>query len=242
MKPNPICFTKQKFRFENEGERDFEKKRTNEITYTNLFSLLDVTLYIRASLLFSLYVFAMCVYLLSFCVSAFFFSPPFFFLSFVCPPSIYRDSKGVVSLFFSQLIRSWNSFRQFFLHNSVFHVEPWTTIQLFALFICSICFLNSLFLVCGIPTFPLFRPTFTKPCSLLSGRPVHGSGQIGFMLNRHPTRTDRVDKLSTHRRPRGWSVRVGWNTNKRWSGSGRSRDLENRGNPARKWRKSTKIF
>ena len=101
--------------------------------------------------------------------SLFVFPPLTFFFLFVCPPSIYRDSKGVVPLFFSQLIRSWNSFLQFFLHNSLFHVEPWTTIQLFALFICSVCFLNSLFLVCDIPTFLLFRPTFMKPCSLLSG-------------------------------------------------------------------------
>ena len=53
MKLDPICITKQKFRFENEGERDFEKKRTDEITYTNLCYLLDVTLSIRASLFFS---------------------------------------------------------------------------------------------------------------------------------------------------------------------------------------------
>ena len=53
MKPNPICFPKQKFRFENEGERDFEKKRTDEIPYTNLCSLFDITLSIRAFLFFS---------------------------------------------------------------------------------------------------------------------------------------------------------------------------------------------
>ena len=45
MKPNPICFPKQEFRFENEGDRDFEKKRTGEIPYTNLCSLLNFTLY-----------------------------------------------------------------------------------------------------------------------------------------------------------------------------------------------------
>ena len=47
MKLNPICFPKQEFRFENEGERDFEKERTDEIPYTNLCSLFDVTLSIR---------------------------------------------------------------------------------------------------------------------------------------------------------------------------------------------------
>ena len=52
--------------------------------------LLDVTLAVCASLFFVLYVFAMCVYLLSFCVSAFF---SFFFLFIVlCVPlSIYRE-------------------------------------------------------------------------------------------------------------------------------------------------------
>ena len=86
MKPNPSCFTKQKFRFENEGERDFEKKRTDEIPYTNLCSLLDVILSIRASLLFSLYVFAIYVLALFLCLCLLFLSSFFFFfLSYVLP-------------------------------------------------------------------------------------------------------------------------------------------------------------
>ena len=32
MKLDPICITKQKFRFENEGERDLEKKGTDDVT------------------------------------------------------------------------------------------------------------------------------------------------------------------------------------------------------------------
>ena len=40
MKPNPICFLKQEFKFKNEGERDFEKKRTNEITQNELLHFL----------------------------------------------------------------------------------------------------------------------------------------------------------------------------------------------------------
>ena len=36
MKPNPICITKQKFKFENEGEKEIEKKGIDEIPYTNL--------------------------------------------------------------------------------------------------------------------------------------------------------------------------------------------------------------
>ena len=152
-------------------ERDFEKKRTDEIQYTNLCSLLDITLSIRASLLFSLYVFDMCVYLLSFCVSAFFF---FFF--FLVSSSIYRetpkklqrDSKEVVPLFFSQLIRLWSSFCQFFsftIPNFMLSRDPLFSFWLFYLFRC---FLSSLFLVCDSPTFRLLRPNFIKPCSLLS--------------------------------------------------------------------------
>ena len=116
MKPNPISFPKQEFRFENEGERDFEKKRTDQIPYTNLCSLFDVTLSIRASLFFSS--FCLCYV----CVIALFlyFRLSLLFFSFFRVSSLYlqRDSKGIVPLFFSQLIRSWSSFRQFFLHNS----------------------------------------------------------------------------------------------------------------------------
>ena len=75
MKPNPICFPKQEFRFENEGDRDFEKKKTGEIPYTNLCSLLNFTLSIRASLFSFSFFSSFCiycgyVYLLSFCISA----------------------------------------------------------------------------------------------------------------------------------------------------------------------------
>ena len=118
MKPNPICITKQKFRFENEGERDLEKKRTDEIPYTNLcciFLLCLMLLSLSVPLFFSSpYVFAVCVYLLFF---FFFFVSPFFFL--VCD-SLYsqKNSKETVPLFSSQLISSWSSLSQFFFHNS----------------------------------------------------------------------------------------------------------------------------
>ena len=94
MKPNPICFTKQKFRFKNEGDRDFEKKRTDEISYTNLCSLLDVTLSIRASLLFSLYIFAMCV--LAFFLYLYLLFSLLFFFFYLC----------VLPLFIERLQRS----------------------------------------------------------------------------------------------------------------------------------------
>ena len=50
-------------------------------------------------------------------------------------------------------------------------------------------------------------------------RPIHESGRIGFGLNPHLTRPDQMDRLSTCRRPGGWSVRTGWNINERQSGS-----------------------
>ena len=112
MKLNPICFPKQEFRFENEGERDFEKERTDEISYTNLCSLFDVTLSIRASLLFSLCLCYVCVLTLFFCVSAF-----FFFLSlFSCAwlSLFIKIFQRNYSLIFSQLINSWSSLHQFF--------------------------------------------------------------------------------------------------------------------------------
>ena len=159
MKPNPICFTKQKFRFESEGERDFENKRTDEIPYTNLCSLLDVTLSICASLLFSLYVFAMFVYLL---LSLLFF--------FLVSSSIYRETPKKLFPYFSL---NWSDhgavFISFFFSttpNFMFSRDPLFSLFLFYLFRC---FLSSFFLVCDSPTFRLLRPNFIKPCSLLSG-------------------------------------------------------------------------
>ena len=45
MKPNPICFPKQEFRFENEGKRDFEnylKKGVRKILIVKEFLLGNV--------------------------------------------------------------------------------------------------------------------------------------------------------------------------------------------------------
>ena len=105
MKPNPICITKQKLLFENEGERererDIEKKGTGEIPYTNLccvFLLCFMLLSLSVPLFFVLSMSLLCVYLLSFSVSAslFFFSLPsslFFW--------IMADQLSFGSLFFS---------------------------------------------------------------------------------------------------------------------------------------------
>ena len=76
MKPNPICFPKQEFRFENEGDRDFEKKRTGEIPYTNLCSLLNFTLSIRASLFFLFFFSLLSVFTVGMCNCSLFVFPP----------------------------------------------------------------------------------------------------------------------------------------------------------------------
>ena len=65
MKPNPICFTKQKVNFEKEEERDLEKKGTGKIpiqTYCCVFLLFN------CSLLFSFFNFACKGCLFSFCL------------------------------------------------------------------------------------------------------------------------------------------------------------------------------
>ena len=123
MKLNPICFPKQEFRFENEGERDFEKERTDEIPYTNLCCIILLCLMLLSlpvPLFCFLSVFAMCVYLLSFFVSlpSSFFSPFFLFSFFRAGLSLFIEKfQRNCSLIFSQLINSWSSLRQFF-HNS----------------------------------------------------------------------------------------------------------------------------
>ena len=104
----------------------------------------------------------------------FFFSslrPLFFLFLFTCACFslfIERFQKNC-SLFLSQLIRSWSSFRQFFSSttpNFMFSRDPLFSLFLFYLFRC---FLSSFFLVCDSPTFRLLRPNFIKPRSLLSG-------------------------------------------------------------------------
>ena len=108
MKPNPICITKQKLLFENEGERererDIEKKGTSEIPYTNLccvFLLCFMLLSLSVPLSFVLSMSLLCVYLLSFSVSAFFFSslrPLFFFACWRL--FIYREVWETAPTFF----------------------------------------------------------------------------------------------------------------------------------------------
>ena len=115
--------------WEWEREREIEKKGTGEISYTNLccvFLLCFMLLSLSVPLFFVLSMFLLCVNLLSFSVSAFFFLPsvlPFLFLFFFFTCAYFslfiERFQRNCSLFFSQLIRSWSSFHQFFfLHNS----------------------------------------------------------------------------------------------------------------------------
>ena len=41
MKLNPICFTKQKFRFEEEGERERDFGRVKDFSWENIESKLE---------------------------------------------------------------------------------------------------------------------------------------------------------------------------------------------------------
>ena len=64
MKPNPICITKQKFKFENEGEKEIEKKGIDEIPYTNLCCIILLCLMLLSlpvPLFFILSLYLLCV-------------------------------------------------------------------------------------------------------------------------------------------------------------------------------------
>ena len=171
MKPDPICITKQKFKFENEGERDLEKKRTNKIPYSNLCCVFLLYLMLLSlsclSFFSSLYMSLLCVCTFSFFV---YLVSPFFFLLFFlfpCVPlSIYREIPKKLFPYFSL---NWSD------HGAVFVSFPSTTPNFmlsrhplfgFFLFYLFHYFLSSFFLVCDIPTFQLLRPNFIKPCSL----------------------------------------------------------------------------
>ena len=135
MKLDPICIMKQKIIFENEGERDFEKKRTNDIPYTNLSSLLDVTLSICAYLFFSS--FCLCCA----CVIALFFVFPFSFFLLLAEGSFYLQGslRNCSHLFCSSTDRLMGNFMDHYLF---YVLMPSPTFQPFGLF----CFQNFLFI------------------------------------------------------------------------------------------------
>ena len=144
MKPNPICFTKQKLLFENERERDREERDWWNSVYKpvlRISPLLYVALAVCASLFCSLYVFAVCLFALFFCICLFFSSlrPPFFFTCACLSLFIERFQRNC-SLLFSQLIRSWSSFCQFFPPQLLISCSAVTHFSAFFSFLCSITF------------------------------------------------------------------------------------------------------
>ena len=97
MKPDPICTTKQNFRFANEGERDFEKKRIDEIPYTNLCWVFFLCLMLL-SLAVPFFFFLLSISLLCVCTCSLFVYLPSFFC--VCSP-IYKGIEKQFSPFFA---------------------------------------------------------------------------------------------------------------------------------------------
>ena len=149
------------------------KSRIQTCVFLLCFMLLSVCVFLFCSL----YVFVVCVFAFFFCICLFFifcslpsvfsFSLPFF-STCACFSLFIKRFQRNCPLFFSQLIRSWSSFRQFFSSttpNFMFSRDPLFNLFLFYLFRC---FLSS-FLVCDSPTFRLLRPNFIKSRALLSG-------------------------------------------------------------------------
>ena len=160
-----------------EREREIEKKGTGEIPYTNLccvFLLYFMLLSLSGPLFFVLSMFLLCVYFLSFSVSAFFFFPPssllFFSLSF---------THACLSLFIERFqkkpflaLLSTNQIMEQFLSvffsttpNFMFSRDPLFSLFLFSLFRY---FLNSFFLVRDSPLSPNRVPHFLVMISLYS--------------------------------------------------------------------------
>ena len=119
-----------------------EKDRWNPIykPMLGILPLLDVALSTRASLFYSLFVFAVCVYLLSFCVSAFFFLFFFFFFFFcTCPLQFIEELRSSFplllllpdqfmeqskSVFLPQFLTSWSATPHYFHFSSSWQVTP----------------------------------------------------------------------------------------------------------------------
>ena len=132
--------------------------------------LFYVALSVCASFFCSLYVFAVCVFALFFCICLLFFLFPLvpFFFTCACLSLFIERFQRNYSLFFSQLIRSWSSFRQFFsstIPNVMFSRDPLFSLFLFSLFRC---LLNSFFSVCGSPLSPNRVPHFLMVIFLYS--------------------------------------------------------------------------
>ena len=128
MKPNPICITKQKFKFENEGEKEIEKKGIDEIPYTNLCCIILLCLMLL-SLPVPLF-FILSLSLLCMCTCSLFVSLPSFFSLpfFLCVTfSIYREIPKKLFLYFLSIGQLMEQFASIFLSttpNFVFSRAP----------------------------------------------------------------------------------------------------------------------
>ena len=91
----------------------------------------------------------------------------FFFFSCVLPLFIEKLQRSF-SLIFLSTDQIMEQFSSVFPPHFLIPCWAMTHYSAFCSFYLFRCFLNSLFLVCDIPTFPLFGPSFMKPCSLLS--------------------------------------------------------------------------
>ena len=157
MKPNPICFTKQKLLFENERERDREERDWWNPVYKpvlHISPLLYVALVVCASLFCSIYVFVVCVFALFFCICLFFF---FFHLCVLL--SIYREIPKklfLVILSTDQIMEQLLSVFSSTTPNFMFSRDPLFSLFLFSLFRY---FFNS-FLVRNSPISPNHVPHF----------------------------------------------------------------------------------
>ena len=106
-----------------------------------------------------------CVHLFSFFF--FFFSLPLFFP--LCTPLFIERFQRSCSLIFLSTDQIMEQFSSVFPPQLLISCWAVTLFSASFLFYLFRSFLNSPLLACDTPTFHLFRSTFTKPCSVLSG-------------------------------------------------------------------------
>ena len=126
-----------------EREREIEKKGTGEIPYTNLccvFLLCFMLLSLFVPLFFVLSVFSMCVFALFFCICLFFLPSAILFFTCACLSLFIERFQRNCSLLFSQLIRSWSNFCQFFPPQLLISCSAVTHFSVFSSFLCSVTF------------------------------------------------------------------------------------------------------
>ena len=168
MKPNPICITKRKLFFENEGEREGERDTEKGLMKSRIQTCVAyfssaLCLCLCLSFLF----WSLCLCFVCLC-SLFLYLPSSFFSSLVL---LFFFSCAWLSLFiekfqrncsliFSQLINLWSNLRQFFSPQLPILCSAVPTIQLFCSFYSFRPTLNSLVSAGDISTFQLFGLTF----------------------------------------------------------------------------------